>query len=102
MATFGVDQFGQTDDRVRILLDGAEPRVVESYEVHAGITPRQLLDKMVRGDEVLERCIRIPMRIHANCMSASLHYEQKFFFAKKSKSWRGGGLGPKMYTLQIF
>jgi len=25
-----------------------------SYEVHAGITPRQLLDKMVRGDEVLE------------------------------------------------
>ena len=25
-----------------------------SYEVEAGITPRQLLDKMVRGDEVLE------------------------------------------------
>jgi UPF0755 protein len=25
-----------------------------SYEVHEGITPRQLLDKMVRGDEVLE------------------------------------------------
>ncbi len=25
-----------------------------SYEVHAGITPRGLLDKMVRGDEVLE------------------------------------------------
>ena len=25
-----------------------------SYEVHSGITPRQLLDKMVRGDEVLE------------------------------------------------
>ena len=25
-----------------------------SYEVQAGITPRQLLDKMVRGDEVLE------------------------------------------------
>jgi len=26
-----------------------------SYEVHAGITPRQLLDKMVRGDQVLEQ-----------------------------------------------
>jgi UPF0755 protein len=26
-----------------------------SYEVHAGITPRELLDKMVRGDEVLEQ-----------------------------------------------
>jgi len=25
-----------------------------SYEVHAGVTPRSLLDKMVRGDEVLE------------------------------------------------
>jgi UPF0755 protein len=25
-----------------------------SYEIEAGITPRQLLDKMVRGDEVLE------------------------------------------------
>ena len=26
-----------------------------SYEVHAGITPRELLDKMVRGDQVLEQ-----------------------------------------------
>lgn len=26
-----------------------------SYEAHAGITPRSLLDKMVRGDEVLEQ-----------------------------------------------
>ncbi|PZP28502.1 MAG: endolytic transglycosylase MltG [Roseateles depolymerans] len=26
-----------------------------SYEVHAGITPRTLLDKMVRGDQVLEQ-----------------------------------------------
>ncbi|MBV8034905.1 endolytic transglycosylase MltG [Roseateles sp.] len=26
-----------------------------SYEVHAGATPRELLDKMVRGDEVLEQ-----------------------------------------------
>jgi UPF0755 protein len=26
-----------------------------SYEVHAGITPRSLLDKMVRGDQVLEQ-----------------------------------------------
>ncbi|CAM3977658.1 endolytic transglycosylase MltG [Roseateles saccharophilus] len=26
-----------------------------SYEVHAGITPRALLDKMVRGDQVLEQ-----------------------------------------------
>ena len=26
-----------------------------SYEVHGGITPRQLLDKMVRGDQVLEQ-----------------------------------------------
>ena len=26
-----------------------------SYEVHAGATPRQLLDKMVRGDQVLEQ-----------------------------------------------
>jgi UPF0755 protein len=26
-----------------------------SYEVHAGITPRGLLDKMVRGDQVLEQ-----------------------------------------------
>jgi len=26
-----------------------------SYEVHAGITPRDLLDKMVRGDQVLEQ-----------------------------------------------
>lgn len=26
-----------------------------SYEVHAGITPRELLGKMVRGDEVLEQ-----------------------------------------------
>jgi UPF0755 protein len=26
-----------------------------SYEVHAGVTPRELLDKMVRGDEVLEQ-----------------------------------------------
>ncbi|RZJ10808.1 MAG: endolytic transglycosylase MltG, partial [Rubrivivax sp.] len=26
-----------------------------SYEVHAGITPRQLLDKMVRGDQVMEQ-----------------------------------------------
>ena len=26
-----------------------------SYEVHAGITPRELLNKMVRGDEVLEQ-----------------------------------------------
>ena len=25
-----------------------------SYEVHTGVTPRELLDKMVRGDEVLE------------------------------------------------
>ena len=25
-----------------------------SYEIHSGATPRQLLDKMVRGDEVLE------------------------------------------------
>ncbi|MFX8262298.1 hypothetical protein ABTL46_20830, partial [Acinetobacter baumannii] len=25
-----------------------------SYEVHAGVTPRELLDKMVRGDQVLE------------------------------------------------
>ncbi|NML17401.1 endolytic transglycosylase MltG [Azohydromonas caseinilytica] len=25
-----------------------------SYEIHRGVTPRQLLDKMVRGDEVLE------------------------------------------------
>jgi len=26
-----------------------------SYEVHTGITPRELLDKMVRGDQVLEQ-----------------------------------------------
>lgn len=26
-----------------------------SYEVHAGITPRELLDKMVRGDQVMEQ-----------------------------------------------
>lgn len=26
-----------------------------SYEVHAGVTPRDLLDKMVRGDQVLEQ-----------------------------------------------
>jgi UPF0755 protein len=26
-----------------------------SYEVHAGVTPRALLDKMVRGDQVLEQ-----------------------------------------------
>lgn len=26
-----------------------------SYEVHAGITPRALLDKMVRGDQILEQ-----------------------------------------------
>jgi len=26
-----------------------------SYEVHAGVTPRELLDKMVRGDQVLEQ-----------------------------------------------
>ncbi len=26
-----------------------------SYEVHAGITPRELLDKMVRGDQTLEQ-----------------------------------------------
>lgn len=26
-----------------------------SYEVHAGITPRELLDKMVRGDQILEQ-----------------------------------------------
>lgn len=26
-----------------------------SYEVHAGITPRELLDKMVKGDQVLEQ-----------------------------------------------
>ena len=26
-----------------------------SYEVHAGVTPRQLLDKMVRGDQVMEQ-----------------------------------------------
>ncbi len=37
MATFGVDAYGQPDDRVRILLDGAELKLCESYEVHAGI-----------------------------------------------------------------
>ena len=26
-----------------------------SYEIHAGVTPRELLDKMVRGDQVLEQ-----------------------------------------------
>jgi UPF0755 protein len=26
-----------------------------SYEVHAGVTPRELLDKMVRGDQILEQ-----------------------------------------------
>lgn len=26
-----------------------------SYEVHAGVTPRELLDKMVKGDQVLEQ-----------------------------------------------
>ncbi|MCF8204164.1 MAG: endolytic transglycosylase MltG [Methylotenera sp.] len=26
-----------------------------SYEVHAGVTPRELLDKMVRGDQVMEQ-----------------------------------------------
>src|SRR5688572_18758597 len=26
-----------------------------SYEIHAGITPRGLLDKMVRGDQVMEQ-----------------------------------------------
>ncbi len=34
---------------------GDAPRIrAGSYEVHAGVTPRELLAKMVRGDEVLE------------------------------------------------
>jgi UPF0755 protein len=34
---------------------GDAPRIrAGSYEVHTGVTPRELLDKMVRGDEVLE------------------------------------------------
>jgi len=37
MATFGLDAYGQPDDRVRLVLDGAEVMVCESYEVHAGV-----------------------------------------------------------------
>lgn len=37
MASFGLDAYGQPDDRVRLVLDGAEVLVAESYEVHAGI-----------------------------------------------------------------